>query len=159
MLRNSKLVRAIKLDLVRLVIGKCYCAMSGSWQQFAAVLLDIGTGKKVTKKNEKCWDHHFLTLYTTNVFFRKVHSKTYNHHLLGLFCGKVFTRFLVSGQFWWRLPGDVDLWRQCDVSMASYEAYSDFFAIIVFLFVILPSFISTDHFQALSGPRTMYPSP
>ena len=45
MLRNSKLVRAIKLDLVRLVIGKCYCAMSGSWQQFGAVLLDLGTGK------------------------------------------------------------------------------------------------------------------
>ena len=68
MLRNSKLVRAIKLDLVRLVIGK-NCAMSGSWQQFAAVLLDLGTEKKVTKKNEKCWDHHFLTFYTTRMYF------------------------------------------------------------------------------------------
>ena len=51
MLRNSKLVRAIKLDLVRLVIGK-NCAMSGSWQQIAAVLLDLGTWKKVTKKTK-----------------------------------------------------------------------------------------------------------
>ena len=51
MLRNSKLVRAIKLDFVRLVIGK-NCAMSGSWQQFAAVLLDLGTWKKGTKKTK-----------------------------------------------------------------------------------------------------------
>ena len=50
MLCNSKLVRAIKLDLL-------------------AVLLDLGTGKKVTKKNEKCWDHHFLTFYTTRMYF------------------------------------------------------------------------------------------
>ena len=118
--------------------------------------------KMTRKKNEKCWHHHFLTLYTIQMyFFEKYFQKLIKwgvNHLQGTFCWKVttilgFGPILMTSARWRHYV--TSLWRHNDVIRGIFG----FFVILESLLVILPSLISNRSFPGIFRPAGHMPHP